>query len=154
MNHDSDHLPGFDDPQQEHEWLAQENAMRRERLHLDPAGDNARSQRYRLLARTLRTAPADGLPADFAQQMSARVSTAEHTRTPALTFERLLTKTLIGALVLAAATVTIIYGSSWWPAFKLLLPASATSQWGLALSGCLAVNWALGRWTSPTQSRN
>ena len=58
MNHEIDDIPRFNDPILEREWLAQENAVRRERLHLGSSGDNARSQHYRLLARVLLTAPA------------------------------------------------------------------------------------------------
>lgn len=146
MNHETDEIPRFDDPAREREWLAQENALRRERLHLDPAGDDARSQRYRLLARALRTAPPDCLPADFARQVSALVATPAHEAPPAMTLERVLTITLAGMLVLAAGTVTVIYGAAWWPSFEVLLPTPAASQWLLALAGCLGLSWLLGAW--------
>lgn len=126
--------------------------MRRERLHLDPAGDDARSQRYRLLARALRRAPADALPADFAQLMGARVSNSTLGQMPAMTFERVLTTTLACVLLLAAVTVTVLYGATWWPSFEVLLPAPAAAQWLLALLGCLGLSWLLGvwsRWASP-----
>lgn len=146
MNHETDPIPCFDDPAEEREWLAQESAMRRDRLHLDPAGDDARSQRYRLLARALRAPVADGLPADFAQRVSARI--APHP--PTLAFEQTLTTTLTGVLVLAALCVTFIYGAAWWPSFKMLLPAPDAARWGLALGACLVSTWALEKWVSPT----
>ncbi len=71
MNYENDHIPRFDDAHLEAEWQLQENAMRRERLHLDLAGDDSRSQRYRLLLRALEAAPVDTPPADFAKQVSA-----------------------------------------------------------------------------------
>ncbi|WP_426700979.1 hypothetical protein ACPPVV_16630 [Rhodanobacter sp. Col0626] len=147
MNHETDDIPQFDDPAQEREWLAQENALRRERLHLDPAGDDARSHRYRLLARTLRTAPPDGLPADFAQQVSAMAGMPAHEQASSMALEGMLTTVLASVLLLAAATVTIIYGSAWWPSFKALLPAPAATQWLLALAGCLGMSWLLGAWS-------
>lgn len=147
MNHDSDHIPAFDDPDHEREWLAQESAMRRERLHLDSAGDDVSAQRYRLLSRALRVPSADTLPADFAQRMSAMVSMPHSARFPTVAFERTLTSALAGVLLLAAVTVTVLYGASWWPSFKLLLPAPAAAQWLLALLGCLGLNGVLGVWS-------
>ena len=147
MNHDIDDVPHFEDPLREHEWQLQEHAMRRERLHLDPTGDDARTQRYRLLARALRTASPDALPADFAQRMSALVSAPAQRRVPAMRFENTLTAVLAGVLVLAAMVVTIIYGAAWWPSFKVLLPAPAATQWSLALLGCMGLSWLLGAWS-------
>jgi hypothetical protein len=145
MTHEIDHLPPFADPDREREWLAQESALRRERLHLDPAGDDARAQRYRLLARALRTAPTDGLPADFAQQMNARVTAAARAANPPMTLESFLLVGLAGVLLLAAVIVTVKHGA-WWPSFAAALPASAATPWLLPLSACLALSWAFGAW--------
>lgn len=147
MNHENEHIPCFDNPAEESEWLAQERAMRRERLHLDAAGDDARSQRYRLLARNLRQASPDGLPADFAAHMDSIVSTSAQARIPAMTFERTLTNVLAGVLVLVAIVVIVIYGVEWLPSFKLLLPTPAAAQWLLALLGCVGLNSLLGAWS-------
>lgn len=146
MNHPNDDgMPPFDDAAREREWLAQESAMRRERLHLDPAGDDARSRRYRLLARTLREPLPDGLPADFAIRMATRVAA---TPTSTLRFEFVLMIALAIALVIAATAVTAIYGSAWLPSFSALLPApqAPASGWLLTLAGCLGVSWLLGQW--------
>lgn len=148
MNHETDHIPSFEAPAQEREWLAQESAMRRERLHLDLAGDDARSQQYRLLARTLRVAPTDGLPADFAQRVSAKIGQA----LPALVLERTLAIALASVMLLAAAVVTVAFGAAWWPSFKELMLPAATAQWWLALSGCVALTWMLGACTSLEKS--
>ena len=146
MNHDIDDIPRFDEPAREREWLAQESAMRRERLHLDPAGDDARSRRYRLLARALRTETEVGLPADFATQVSERIAATMNEKPPAMAFERGLTVALLASLLLAAGMVTLLYGASWWPTFHRLLPAPETMRWLLALLGCLGLHGVLGAW--------
>lgn len=147
MNHEIDDTPHFDDPIREREWLAQENALRRERLHMDPSGDNAQSQRYRLLIRALRTTPPDALPADFAQQVSALAAARAQERTTAITLESVLTTALTSALLLAAVVVTAIYGAAWLPSFEALSPAPATTQWLLALIACLGVSGLLETWS-------
>ena len=146
MTYEIDHVPPFADPDREREWLAQESALRRERLHLDPAGDDARSQHYRLLARVLRTAPADGLPADFAQQIGARVAAATRARQPAMMLESLLVTVLGCLLVVATVIVTINGGKTWWPSFAAVLRASAATPWLLPLIACLALSWAFDAW--------
>ncbi len=145
MNQHIDDIPPFDDAGHEREWLAQERAMRRERLHLDPAGDDARGRRYRLLARALREPLPDGLPADFATRVAARIAAAP---APTLRFEFALMTALAIVLVIAAAAVTAIYGSEWLPSFSAILPApqAPASRWLLALAGCLGVSWLLGQW--------
>ncbi|MEO7072313.1 MAG: hypothetical protein ABI300_04845 [Rhodanobacter sp.] len=143
-----DHVAPFDDPAHEREWLVQERAMQRERLRLDPAGDDARSQRYRLLARVLREPSAHALPVDFAQQMAARVACAPARHTTAeASFERGLTWMLGALLTVAAAVVMMIYGSTWLPSFAAVARSldAANSRWLLALAGCLGASWLFGR---------
>jgi hypothetical protein len=146
MNHPiDDNIPPFDDTAHEREWLAQESAMRRERLHLDPAGDDARGQRYRLLARTLREPLQDGLPADFATRVAARAAAAPASSTR---FEFVLMIALAVAMMIAAGVVTATYGGEWLPSFSAILPApqAPASRWLLALAGCLGASWLLGQW--------
>lgn len=144
MKHKIDAIRLFDDPALEREWQAQENAMRREHLHLDPTGEDPRSQRYRLLARALRAIPPDSLPRDFAQRVSALAAASEPARTTAMTLEMILATALASLLLLAAVTATFIYGATWWPAFVAVQPAPATTQWLLALVGCLGLSWLVG----------
>lgn len=147
--HDEDHIPMFDDDAREREWLAQEAAMRRERLHLDPAGDGPRSRRYRLIARRLRQPLPASLPADFAQQLAARVADSPARRAvPGTRFEFALTLVLAIALAVAATAVVAIYGSAWLPSFITVLPTpnAPAIRWLLALAGCLGVSWLLGQW--------
>lgn len=147
--HTDDHLPAFDDAAHEREWLAQERAMRRERLQLDSAGDDARSRRYRLLARALREPLPHALPADFAQQLAAQVATLPARQAPGGgSFESALALALAIVLAIAAAAVVALYGSTWLPSFAALLPAphAPATRWLLALGGCLGASWLLGQW--------
>jgi len=146
--HIDDPIPLFDDAAREREWLAQENAMRRERLQLDPTGDDARSRRYRLVARALREPLPDALPVDFARQMAARVAAPAPRPAADGSLESMLTLTLGITLVVAAAAAAVIYGSTWLPSFALLLPGphAPATGWLLALGGCLGASWLLGQW--------
>ncbi|WP_426690291.1 hypothetical protein [Rhodanobacter ginsengiterrae] len=149
--HDEDHIPAFDDAAQEREWLAQEAASRRERLQLDCAGDDPRSRRYRLIARSLRQPLPDSLPADFAQQLAARAGAAPAAPAAAGTsFEFRLMLVLAATLAIAAGAVVVIYGQAWLPSFVELLPKPPASRWLLALAGCLGASWLLGRWPRHT----
>jgi hypothetical protein len=146
MIHDmNDSILSFDDAAREGEWLAQENAMRRERLHLDPRNDDARTQRYRLLARALRQAPDEGLPPDFAQQVAAQLASSRRT-SPDARVEFGLVIVLCLAMLAGAIVVTARYGSAWLHTV-FVLPSSAASSWHLllALSACVAFTWLLGR---------
>jgi hypothetical protein len=149
IQHINDHIPPFDDAAHEREWLAQENAMRRERLQLDPAGDDARSRRYRLLARTLREPLPDALPADFARQLAAQVAARPDRRAASGTrFEFALMLALAILLAVVTGVVVAIYGDAWLPSFVTLLPTphAPTTRWLLALAGCLGASWLLGLW--------
>ena len=153
MSHETDPIPPFDDPDREREWRAQENALRHERLRLDPAGDDARLQRYRLLVRALRTPPADGLPADFAQHVGARVAAVARAPSPPIALESALLVALAGVLLLAAVIVTVQHGATWWPAVAAALHAAAATPWSLPLIACLALSWAFGAWQNVTTKR-
>jgi acetyl esterase/lipase len=149
IQHIDDRIPPFDDAAHEREWLAQERAMQRERLQLDPAGDDARSRRYRLLARALREPLPDALPADFAQQLATRVAaTPARQAAPGRSFESTLTLALATALAVAAGVMVAIHGGAWLPSFVTLLPAphAPATRWLLALAGCLGASWLLGQW--------
>ena len=153
--HDEDHIPPFDDDAHEREWLAQEAAMRRERLQLDSAGDDARSQRYRLIARSLRQPPPDALPADFAQQLAARVSAVPSPAASAsASFEFKLMLVLAATMAIAAVAVVAIYGNAWLPSFTALAPnpQAPATRWLLALASCIGVSWLLGVWQRHTHS--
>lgn len=148
-------VPPFDDAH-EREWQAQEHALQAERLGLDPAGDNARVRRYRLLARTLRQPLPETLPGDFAQRVAARVATL-----PAMSgsagsrFESVLLILLAGVLVVAAGVVLARGEQTWLPAIRALLPAGDPQglRWPLAFVGCVGLSWVLSQWQRYVQHR-
>lgn len=142
MNHDIDPVHPFDDPAREREWQAQERAARHERLHLDPAADDARTQGYRLLARALKVEPPGSLPRDFAQRVGALAAQSAHGS--AARFETALTAALAGVLVVSAAVATVLYGSQWLPAFAVWVPPPSIAQWLAALVGCVGLSWLVG----------
>ncbi|OOG59554.1 hypothetical protein [Rhodanobacter sp. C03] len=156
MNHDiDDTIPPFDDAAHEREWLLQERAMRRERLHLDPIGDDARTRRYRLLARALREPLPHALPADFAQKLAAQVAASPARKVASDTrFEFTLLLALATVMAVAAGAVVAMYGDTWLPSFVAILPAPHTSanRWVLALVGCLGASWLLGRWQQASRT--
>lgn len=135
MNQHFDDIPPLDDAAQEREWLTQENALRRERLNLDPAGDDDRGRRYRPIAQALREPLPDGLPADFAVSVAARAAAA-----PSARFENALMIVLVVALVVAAGVIIVIYGREW------ALTFTQANVWLVALAGCLGASWLMERW--------
>ena len=143
MNQPIDDIPPFDDAAQEREWLRQETALRRERLNLDPAGDDERGQHYRLLARALRESPPDALPPDFAMRVAARAAGSHSAR-----FELVLMIVLVAGLVIAAGVAVETYGGEWAPSFRAILAArnTQTSVWIMALASCLGATWLMERW--------
>jgi hypothetical protein len=158
MNHDiDDTIPPFDDAAHEREWLLQERTMRRERLHLDPVGDDAKALRYRMLARALRQPLQESLPPDFARHM-ATLATAGMTAKPTsgTRFELALTISLAIVFVLAAGGATVIYGSAWLPSISAALPAPDPSaiRWLLAFAGCIGMSWLLGSWQQHRHGRD
>jgi hypothetical protein len=144
-----DNIPPFDDAASEREWLAQEHAMRRERLHLGTAGDDGRMLRYRVLARALREPPQEGLPVDFAQRVAARAGSLPARGTVSVTgFEFFLMSAIAIVLLTAAVVVTVLYGSTWLPSISSALPAPGpvALRWLLAFAGCMGLSWLLAQW--------
>jgi hypothetical protein len=137
-------MPSFDDANDEREWQLQERAMRRERLHLDASGDDARTRRYRLLARALREPLPESLPADFARNVAARAKAAP----ASFRVESLMMTLLTLALGIASIAVIAIYGREWLPSFSAIVPAprGQAGDWLLAFAGCVGASWLLGQW--------
>jgi len=146
MNHD---IPPFDDRASEREWLAQERAVRAERLGLDANGDDARVRRYRLIARALRQPSVDALPDDFAQRVAAL---ATHASAPAETpresrLDAGLIACVAGIFAVAGAATITLYGQDWLPALRFALPTADPQaiRWPLVFAGCLGFSWLLGK---------
>jgi hypothetical protein len=157
MNHPiDDTIPPFDDEAREREWQAQEKAMRRESLHLDSAGDDVRVQRYRMLARALREAPQDSLPADFARHVAAQATSVPAGNVVADTrFEFVLMASIAIALVVAVVAVISLYGDAWLPSISTMLPApgALATRWLLAFAGCIGLSWLLAQWQPHSRER-
>jgi hypothetical protein len=145
---EKDDVPPFDDAAQEREWLAQEKALRRERLSLDSAGDGERDRDYRAIARALRVPPAEGLPADFAARVAERVTASR-----GVSVESALMLALVGALAGAAGFVIATQGVEWARSFNAILLAREmpASVWLTALGGCLGATWLMERWQQHTR---
>lgn len=120
------------------EWQAQERALQAERLHLSDTDPRLGS--YRAIARALRQPLPDGLPADFARALAARLGRAPlDTRV-----EQILLRGLVMLFGLSSAVVAAIYGQAWLPAILAVLPASSPNamHWLLAVGACVAMSWA------------
>ena len=158
MNHDiDDTIPPFEDAAHEREWLLQERAMRRERLHLDPAGDDAKALRYRMLAHALRQPLQESLPPDFARHVAALAAAGMAAKpTTGIRFEFALTISLLIIFALAAGWATASYGSAWLPSISATLPAPDPSaiRWLLAFAGCIGMSWLLGSWQQHKHGRD
>jgi hypothetical protein len=148
MNHQQQ--PPHDDAEQE--WRLQEQALRAERLGLDPRGD-ATLQRYRTVMRALRQPLDENLSPDFAAQMAARVQqrTAVDTR-----LELWMSTALLGMLGAILLGVVVMYGQQWLQMTWATMAAhSLLSPWLVALAVSMALPALLGKvmpsHTTPTR---
>lgn len=126
---------------EEREWALQEQALRAERLKLDPSKD-AELQRYRTVMHALRQPLDENLPPDFAAQMAAQVrrTGAADTR-----LELWLSGTLFGVLAAMLIGLAMLYGQAWLQLGRALLSAQGwLNPWVLALVVCLLLPGALG----------
>ena len=129
----------------EHEWQAQERAMREERAGV-AASDDPTLAHYRQVARALRRPPASAPPPDFARRVAASVAAAH--APPDMRLEMLLLRALSGLLGVSAIVAAVLYGGQWRHAFAALLPSLVTGtalNWALALAACLGLSWSFGR---------
>jgi hypothetical protein len=141
------------DPVDEREWALQEQALRAERLGLDPTSD-ADVQGYRTVMRALKEPLDVQLPADFAAK-TARKATQRTTSNMSL--ELWLSYGLCGVLGAMMLGIIALYGQAW---MHMAQTASAAyrleSPWLLALIACFALTAALGKLTprnTPPNSR-
>jgi anti-sigma factor RsiW len=125
----------------EGEWALQEQALRAERLGLDPSGD-AGVQRYRAVMHALREPLDADLPTDFAAQMARQVR-----ERPAIDMrlELWLSGALLGVLGAMMLGVVVTYGQAWLQLGLLAITAHGLSNpWLLALVICVALPGLLG----------
>ncbi|MBE1160104.1 hypothetical protein [Dyella acidiphila] len=117
-------------PVDEREWSLQEQALRAERLGLDPSAD-VELQRYRGVMRALREPLDMELPANFAAQIAkrARQRTSLNTR-----LELWLSNALLGSMGVLLLGVVITYGGTW-----LKLTQAAMTAYGLMSPWLLAL---------------
>ncbi|MFC4765775.1 hypothetical protein [Dyella koreensis] len=132
----------------EREWQAQEQAIERERHGLDPATDDARVLRYRVLARALRQPPEQALPADFAQRVARQVELSAASRASADPgFERYLQRFLVAVLMVGAIVVVAGHASEWLPSFSAAVPMTVlTNPWLLAFACCIGLSQGIAQW--------
>jgi anti-sigma factor RsiW len=132
------------DPIDEREWALQEQALRAERLKLDPAAD-AKLQRYRTVVQALREPLDATLPDDFAAQVARKA------RQPAASTMRLELWTsgiLLGVLGAMLMALVMVYGASWLQLMRTALAQNGlSSPWLAALIAGVALPVLLGRWT-------
>jgi anti-sigma factor RsiW len=133
--------PPHDDAN-EREWALQEQALRAERLRLDPRG-NATLQRYRAVAHALRQPLDENLPPDFAAQVAAQV---QHRSAVDMRLELWLSGVLLGLLGTAMLGLLIVFGHAWLELGRLAMTAHGlSSPWLFALIACVVLPALLGK---------
>jgi anti-sigma factor RsiW len=121
---------------EEREWALQEQALRAERLGLDPSRD-ANLQRYRTVMHVLRQPLDQNLPPDFAAQMAAQV---RRTSVADTRLELWLSASLLGVLAAMLIGVVMTYGYAWLQLGRALMSAQGwLNPWVLALVVCLVL---------------
>ncbi len=119
----------------EREWLAQEQAMRDERIGIAASGSAGPGAQYRVVARALREPPAEMLPPDFARQV-ARM--AESPVGAGVQVEPLMLRALGAMLGVSGVAALAYYGRE---AVAGVDPQML--QWTLAIGACAAMTWSL-----------
>ncbi|SFR91858.1 hypothetical protein SAMN05216570_0614 [Dyella sp. OK004] len=142
------HTPPPGNDAAEREWQAQERAVERERAGLDPAGDDARVLRYRVLARALKQPPEQALPADFAQRIARQVELSTANKASADPgFERYLQRILVAVLMVGSIVVAASHAREWLPSFTAAMPmAVLTNPWLLAFACCVGLSQGIAHW--------
>jgi anti-sigma factor RsiW len=141
------------DPIDEREWALQEQALRAERLGLDPASD-ADVQGYRTVMRALKEPLDAQLPADFAAKTARKVT---QRTTSDMSLELWLSYALFGVLGAMMLGLIAVYGQAWMHMAETTTVAyKLANPWLLALVACFALTAALGKLTphhNPPRSR-
>lgn len=136
MNHD------------EHEWQAQESALREARAGIAPGEAGSTATDYRRVVDALRIAPPSALPVDFASQVARTVATRIDADAR---FERHLVVGLVVAFAIALVVAVASGGGASLRAVAALVPGAspATFNWLFAALACVAVSWTTARLPLP-----
>ena len=129
---------------EEHEWQAQETALRDARAGLVLTDAGSQGAGYRRVVDALRVAPPSALPADFAASVARSVTTRIDADAR---FERRLVVGLVVAFVLALPVALASGGGASLRAVAALVPGAAspaTFDWLLAALACVAASWTMG----------
>lgn len=122
----------------EREWLAQEQALRDERLGIAASGSDAPQAHYRAIARALREPPEPALPPDFARQVASRATSQASPERANARFEQIMLGVLGATLGVSGALAMARYGGEAFAAFDARIV-----QWGLAIAVCAGLSWSL-----------
>jgi hypothetical protein len=133
-------------PVDEREWALQEQALDEERRGMVPLGD-ARSLRYRLLARRLRTLPAPVLPSNFAWETARWVE--QRAREEARAFLRFRRRLFVALALVYGACTLVALALSDVDALSLLRTVTPSLRWLLVLLACLVLPLFLRRLLAP-----
>ncbi|MCL1635666.1 hypothetical protein M2650_13640 [Luteimonas sp. SX5] len=122
----------------EREWLAQEQALRDERLGIVSAGGDAPEAHYRTIVRVLREPPPESLPENFAHQVAGLAAARAAPARDATGFERLMLNLLGVALAMSGVVALAMYGNE-----AIAGVDERIVRWGLLLAVCAGLSWSL-----------
>lgn len=127
----------------EREWLVQERATRVERGSGESLDADATGTAYLLIARALREPIEVKLADDFAVRVASLAVSRSSELAVDSRIERYLLWVLGAVFAVAAVTVCVLYGQTWFgPTLDLIGPVTKPDlKWILALSACVGVSW-------------
>jgi hypothetical protein len=133
-------------PEQRHEWLTQERALKEERQGAGASDGDDSVAKYRLIARALRLPPVDPLPPDFASRIG-EIARAQDDR-----FEMWLQRSLIVLLIGVGGVAMASLSDGWLAALTKRLstlghqPLNSPIDWIGTVAICLAFSFIANRW--------
>lgn len=138
-----DDIDDFDDM----EWQRQEQARQAERLGIDVDDTDARTRRYRRVARELAQDPDVPLPSNFAYSNSTRIEAlAGQRRHEQVRFERAAFTCVAAASATSVIIALAVYGGEWWPVLEnSAWMQSPSAAWIIVLAGCGLLSRLLNR---------
>jgi hypothetical protein len=131
----------FESDRTRREWIAQERGCR-EDGDRSPSFDDARVQKYLLIARLLRHPPIDPIPRNFAAQTAARAELDAEANDDSL--ETWLERGLLMALAVVGCITMLTIGGNWTGSLDALrlsgsLALEPYKTWGALAVGCVIV---------------